>query len=793
MFKNLLKTAIRNINKEKIYSIINVLGLTIGVTCSLFLLLYILDELSYDSFHEKRDRIYRIVTHFKEPDNEFTWAAAQVPLAQELEEKYAEVIHAVRFIGVGRELFENEDKDRRFYEEDFYYADSSVFDVFTFPLIEGDPKTALVAPHSMVITQSIATQYFDNETPLGKVLKSGDQLYKITGVMEDVPHNSHIDFDALLSRSSLPEDYGENWGSWGVATYILLPEKYNYNDFYARLEEINKERIKPIFGQFGIDINYIIQPILDIHLYSKIGNEAEEGGDISYIYIFAAIAVFMLIIASINYMNLATARASKRAKEVGIRKTVGSSKKQLIWQFLTESTVITLMAVLISLLLVALLLPLFNNLSGKEINFGFILQPKILLGLIAIILFIGIAGGSYPAFFLAGFNPVQVLKGKISSAGGNGFLRKTLVVIQFAISITMVISTWIVYDQLQFLRSKDLGFSKEHILSVEMPEEAMREKVSALRNRLLENSKVQMVSTANTKPGNNIGKNLMNVESDEGMVEKGIDLYWADYDYLPTMGMTITQGRNFSRDYTTDTSAVIVNEAMVKRMGWQDPIGKKFQLGTGPEDPEFRVIGVIQDYHQLSLYNLIEPLAIFFRENNYFLHIKIDGQDISNTLRYIEETWNEVNSDKPFSYVFLDQDFNSQYKADEKRGQVFTMFSALTVIIACLGLLGLAAYTTEQRTKEIGIRKVIGASVSHIVMLIYKDFFLLIGIAVLLAFPVAYYFMHNWLQSFAYQTDIRMITFIASALLMLVVTMLAVGFHTIRAAISNPVNSLRSE
>ncbi len=792
MFKNLFKTALRNIRKEKIYSVINILGLTIGVTCCIFLLLYILDELSYDKFHVNKDRIYRIATHFQESDNEFTWASAQVPLAPELASKFTEVQHAVRLINVGRELFENQDKDIRFYEEDFYYADSAVFDVFTFPLTEGNPTTALVAPNTIVLTQSMANKYFGDESPIGKTLKNGDKLYKITGVMQDVPHNSHIDFDALLSRTSLPEDFQDNWGGWGVATYLLLPENYNYHDFDAHLEAVNTERVKPIFDQFGVKINYFLQPIQDIHLHSKLGSESEGGGDISYIYIFAAVAVFMLIIASINYMNLATARATKRAKEVGIRKTAGSSKGQLIGQFLTESVVITLIAVLVSVFFIVLLLPLFNTLSGKEISYAFIFQPGILLGLVAIVLFVGVAGGSYPAFYLAGFNPAQVLKGKVASTGGNSLLRKALVVLQFAISITMVISTWIVYDQLQFLRNKDLGFSKEHVLSIELPEDDIREKVAVLRNRLLENPKVQMVGTANTKPGNGISKNLMNVESDEGMVEKGVDMYQADYDYIPTMGMALTQGRNFSREYATDTAAVIVNEAMVKRMGWQDPIGKVFS-NTDPESPQYRVVGVIKDYHQLSLYNLIEPLAIFFGKNNYYLHIKIAGQDIPATLSYIENIWNEVNPNKPFSYNFMDQDFNSQYKADEKRGQIFTLFSVLTIFIACLGLLGLAAYTTEQRTKEIGIRKVIGANVGSIVMMIYKDFFLLIGISILIAFPLAYYFMYNWLQSFAYQTDIKIITFITAALLTLAITMLAVGFHTIRAAIANPVDSLRSE
>ncbi len=794
MLKNLLKTALRNISKEKIYSIINILGLTIGITCSLFLLLYILDEFSYENFHQNRDQIYRVVTHIKEKDNEFTWASAQVPLAPELQQNYTEVLNAVRIFGVGRELFENVDRDVRFYEEDFSYADSSIFEIFSFPLLEGNPKTALVAPNSMVVTQAVATRYFGKEDAMGKSLKNGDELYKITGIIADVPHNSHLKFDALVSRSSLPADFGSSWGNWGVPTYIMLPKNYTYADFYGRFDEINEKHVKAIFDQFGIVVTYYLQPITDIRLFSKIGNEAEEGGDISYIYIFAAVAIFMLIIASINYMNLATARASKRAKEVGIRKTLGSSKKQLIWQFQAESILLTIVAVLISLISVAALLPLFNYVAGKEIAYDFLFQPSILIGLLAMVLVVGVAGGSYPSFYLAGFNPVEVLKGKVSGSGGNTSLRKALVVIQFAISITMLISTWVVYDQLQFLRQRDLGFDKEHVLSVEMPNQTLRDAYQSLRNQLLENPNVRMVATANTKPGNGIGKNLMDVESDEGMVERGIDQYQADYDYIPTMGMTIVEGRNFSRDYATDSMAVIVNEAMVKRMSWDDPIGKKFKpTGDTTGVRTYHVVGVIKDYNQLSLYNLIEPLAVFFRKNNYYMHIKIDGNNIPETIGYIEKTWKEVNQNTPFSYVFLDQDFNSQYKADEKRGQIFTLFSGLTILIACLGLLGLAAYTTEQRTKEIGVRKVIGASVTNIVMLIYKDFFLLIGISVILAFPVAYYFMHKWLQSFAYQTDIKAITFLLSALVALLITLFAVGFHTLKAAMANPVKSLRSE
>ena len=789
MFANLIKIAFRNIAKEKIYSIINVLGLTIGITCSMFLVLYIVDELSYDGFHEKKNNIYRVVTHFQEPDNTFSWPNAQIPLAQELQENYTEVDKAVRLINVGRELMEHEEKDHRFYEEDLYYADSSVFDVFTFPFVAGDPATALVAPNSMVITESMALKYFDDEDPVGQSLQNRDNTYKITGVIQDVPHNSHIEFDGLISRTTLEAELG-GWGSWGVPTYVLLRDEVDYKNFEATFDEnVNESYLKPIFEQFGVTMEYELQPLESIHLYSNLSGENEGGGDISYIYIFAAVAFFMLLIAGINYMNLATARAARRAKEVGIRKTAGSTKWQLIRQFLTESTVLAIIAMLISLLMILLLLPGFNYISGKEISFSYLLQPEIGLSLLLIVVLIGIAGGSYPAFYLSRFDPAYVLKGQKGSNSGSTSLRKVLVVTQFAISMAMVISTWVVYDQLQYIRSKDLGFQKEQVVTVMMVEPETREKFSVLRNKLLAQPQIVNVATSNAKPGQGISKNIMNVETeDQGSVEKGVDMYFADYDFTDVVGFQLVEGRGFDRDYATDTAAALVNEAMVARMAWENPIGKTFAFN---DQTQFQVVGVVKDYHQNSLYSPIEPLAIFFRDNNSQLQVKIKGDDIAGGIAALESAWQEVNPGKPMEYAFLDEDFDEQYVADIKRGQIFTIFSALTVIIACLGLLGLSAYTTQQRDKEIGIRKVIGASVPGIVLLIYKDFFILIMIALLIAFPAAYYFMDNWLNSFAYQTDIKVITFLASALLTIIVTIFAVSFHTIRAATANPVHSLK--
>ncbi|WPP51055.1 ABC transporter permease [Catalinimonas niigatensis] len=794
MFRNLLKIAFRNIAKEKIYSLINILGLTIGISCSLFLVLYIMDELSYDSYHENKDRVYRVVTHFQEPDNQFSWPIAQIPLAQELEETYSEVKRAVRFINVGRELFVNADKDRRFYEEEFYFADSSVFEVFSYEFVEGDPATALKQPNTMVLTESIAKKYFDNEDPIGQSLQNGDKDYKVTGLVKDVPHNSHFTYDALVSRSSLPAELG-GWGGWGVSTYLWLNDGVNYKQFESTFsDQIYEGKLKEIFEDFGITMQYELQPLESIHLHSHLAGES-GGGDISYIYIFAAVAFFMILIASINYMNLATARAARRAKEVGIRKAAGSTKWQLIRQFLTESTIITIIALCLGLILVALLLSSFNYMSGKEIEFSYLLQPKIIFTLITIIVLVGVAGGSYPAFYLSRFEPAHVLKGQKGSGSSNANLRKILVVAQFAISITMVISTWVVYDQLQYIRSKDLGFDKEHIVSVMMPDEEIRNKYEVLRNKLLDNPEVVDVATSNSKPGQGMSKNVMDVETEnEGDIEKGVDAYFADYDFVNVIGLHIIEGRNFDRKYATDTAAALVNEAMIVRMAWENPIGKKFTISDGNDsipDPTFTVVGVVKDYHQQSFYTTIEPLAIFFGRNNYQLHVKLKGDDIAAGLKAIESNWQETNPGKPLEYTFLDEDFDEQYQSDMKRGQIFTVFSGLTVFIACLGLLGLAAYTTQQRDKEIGIRKVIGASVSNIIFLIYKDFLILIAIAVLIAFPLAYFLMEDWLNEFAYQTNLKVFTFIISALLTLVITILAVGFHTMRAAMANPVKSLR--
>ena len=798
MLKNLFTIALRNIRKDKSYSAINILGLTIGITCSMFLLLYILDELSYDRYHTNAPNIYRVISNIKEPDNAFTWAVAQIPLADELRDNYPEVKNAVRFFGTGRNLYKNGDKE--FYEERFFLADSTTFDMFSYKVLSGDANTALDEPFSIVLTKKMAQKYFATDNAVGQSFQNQQgETFKVTAVLEDVPLNSHFIFDALISKSTRPQQ-NPSWGNFGVYTYIQLPEGYNLDKIYASLNKIIKEKVDPIFAQYSITIKYELQRITDIHLYSKIQDEAEEGGDISYIYIFGVVAVLMLVIASINYMNLATARSTNRAKEVGIRKVMGSQRTQLIAQFITESVVIALIALVTSLILIYALLPAFNELSNKQLPFGYVLQAPVILSLLGIVIFVGVIGGSYPAFYLSGFNPVNVLKGKLSAKGGNAFFRKSLVVVQFSISIFMLISTLVVFDQLQYMRNKDLGFSKERVVRVALSSEEQERKAPVLAERMRQANGVAWAGTANSSPGQGIGKLLLQVEDNEGKLsERGVDLYGADFDYVKTLGMTIVQGRDFSRDIVSDTTyAVLVNEAMVRRMAWKDPIGKKFVFkGNGPNntDIEKRVVGVVKDYNQNSLYDAIEPLMILLSTRNGYLFVKTKEGDVKESLASIENIWREVNPGLPFEYQFLDQDFNSQYKSDEKRSQIFTAFSALTITIACLGLLGLAAFTTQQRYKEIGVRKVIGASVNSLVVLVSKEFFLLVGIGMIIAFPMAWYFTNSWLQKFAYRIALEgeWLTFIASALLAFAITLITVGYHVLRAASANPVKALRDE
>lgn len=795
MFKNLLKISFRNILKDRIYSLINLIGLTAGITSSLFLGLFVADELSFDRFHEKKEDVYRVVTNITEVDNQFTWAVAQIPFAPAVKKDYPEVSDYTRITGAGRLMFKK--GDTNIYEEDLAYADSATFDLLTFSFIQGDPRTALYDPNSVVITRDLAIKYFGRTDVVGESFIGENTSYKITGVIENIPKNTHLnEISGFISFSSMEGRRLEgSWGNFGVFTYLYTPGLSDPRAFEEKLAQVYDNYCAEIFEQFGVTFKYELQNIQDIHLYSHTAGEAGVNGDIAYVYIFSAVAFLVLLIASINYMNLATARSLRRAREVGIRKVMGSLRRQIILQFLVESLLFTLIALMISLILVISLLPFFNDLLNKGINMAFLLQSEIVFSLLGIIVLVGLLSGSYPAFFLSAFKPVAVLKSNSSSKASNPIMRKILVIIQFGISVTMIISTWIVYEQLEFLRTKDLGFDKDQIIRISMFNQEMRSKIPVLKEELRKLPSVIDVGTANTSPGYGIGKNLINVENEEGaMVERGIDLYGIDYDYLPALGFHLVEGRNFSRDFPSDTTkSVIVTEAMAKRMNWDHAIGKKFQFGMQDDSPFLEVIGVVKDYHHQSLYDVIEPILFYLSENNGLVHVKMNGNDPAGNLAQIETVWSRVFSSRPFEYNFLDQVFDERYQNDQRRGKIFSIFSVLTIIIASLGLLGLAAYATEQRTKEIGIRKVAGAGMHQIVFMISRDFLILILIAIILSFPLAYFFIRDWLQQFAYRTEIHYITFPLAALLALGITFITIAYHTFRAANANPAKSLREE
>jgi len=665
--------------------------------------------------------------------------------------------------------------------------------VFSFNWVEGDPETALTDPNSMVITRSFSDRYFGDENPIGKeIIRENGRSHNVTGLIEDLPHNTNFQFSALISRTTLPEDFG-SWGSFHIYTYVLLQEDFDHKEFEAKLPLMYKNHMAQIFERMGIDIRYEVLPITYIHLHSDFEGEPVPVGNINYVYIFIAIIILMILIASINYMNLATARATKRSREIGIRKVAGSARITLIHQFLSESLVLILPSVLISLILLYLLLPSFNNLAGKSIGISAILNPVIISSLLAVVFLTGLLAGSYPAFFLSSFQPVNVLKGQLSIGRSNLSIRKILVIAQFTLSTFLVISTWIVYDQLNFLKNKDLGFDKENVITLTMTSNEMVNKVPVLKEKIKAGADVISVGSADNVIGNGTSKVIMQVESPEGMVERGINFFRVDHDFIEAAGIKIIDGRNFSEDFPGDTAySVIINQKLAARLNWENPLGKKIIL-PGDTVNTATVVGLIADYHQFGLYNVMEDQLFMYYPQGYVVYVKVSGQNMGTTIEFLEEQWKSVYPEFPFEYNFLDENFSEQFEADEKRGVVYTIFSLLTVLIACLGLFGLSSFVAEMRTKEVGIRKVHGSSGGGIVGLMLRSYLLLIAISVVIASIASWYFANSWLDGFIYRTPIHWVSFLFAGLLTMIITMVTVSYHTIRSANTNPADSLRNE
>jgi putative ABC transport system permease protein len=788
MLKNLIKTAVRHILKHFGYSILNILGLTLGITSALFLIIYVSDEVSYDRYHEKADRIYRVSSTIKEPDDQFTWIFAQIPFGPQVAHDYPEVESVVRFINMPRALFKYEDKE--FNEGNFYYVDSTMFDIFSYKVLKGEVKSALLAPKKIILTERIANKYFGKSDPIGKTLTSGTDTYEVTAVIQDVPTNSHFRFDALAARNNLPKNLG-SWGYFGVFTYILLPEKTDVKAFEKKLEGMYDAYMKTIFESLKITIKYNLEPLTRIHLYSTNAQEPEPTGSVTYVYIFAIVAIFLVLIAAMNYMNLATARSTRRAREVGLRKVVGSRRSPLVLQFLSESVVFTLISLIISIILIIILLPKFNTLAAKSFTLSILHSPTVLLSLLAIAIIVGICGGSYPAFFLSRFSPVTVLKGEITQGSAGSLFRKILVVIQFSVSVIMIICTLVVFRQLKFLKTMDPGFNQKNVIELQLNGEMVR-KYPVLKQIFREDPNIKYVSSTNTPVGSGSGKTIFSVETDQGMSNRGINFAIVDHDFIETLGIKMVSGRDFQEDMLSDTlTGVVVNETFVKRMSWADPIGKKVTLGNFING---RVIGVMKDYHQTGMYNGIESLLLIYRpKNNNTIYIKLSGLETAKSLSFIENKWKEIFPYQPFVYQYLTERFHGQFVADEKRGLIFTIFTILAVLIACLGLFGLASYMVEQRTKEIGIRKVFGANESIILRLIARDFLILVIIGIVIATPIAYSLMHNWLKNYVYRTNIGPALLILVALLTIIITFATISYKAYQASVMNPASALKTE
>jgi putative ABC transport system permease protein len=793
MFKNLMRIALRNFRKDKWFSVLNVLGLTIGITFSLFLSFYIVDELGYDKHHEKHERIYRINAHLEEPSRAFDVATTQQVLGPTIKKDFPEVEEMTRLFSRERTLFKQ--GENNYYETKLYYADSTIFNVFSFNFAEGSAKNALNKPNTVVLTKSTAKKYFGNTPAVGKTIKTVYDVYTVTAVFEDQPQNTHIRFDMLMSLTPFLQSLdAQFWGGFNNYTYVLLKPGTDAKAFEKKLLPYYDKYMASIFAQYNVKARYIVQPITDIHLKSNLQGEPEEVGSMSYIWIFGAVAFFMLLIACINYMNLTTARSARRAKEIGIRKVTGSSKKQLVLQFLSESLLTSFVAVLLSLLLVFLFMSAFNSISGKAFTVGTLLQPSNLLLLLTIALFTGLVGGSYPAFYLSGFKPVGILKGSLSKASGNINLRRTLVVLQFSISMIMLICTWVVYSQLNYVRKKDLGFNQERVMTVTVNTgQDERGKIAAMNNDFRSLPNVKLVGTGNAYPGDaNVSLNLFSVETGQGYADKGIECYTIDENFTNALAMKIAKGRNFGGPADT-LHSILVNEAMVRHFKWDNAIGKRVKFPGDTSGNYLEVVGVVKDFNQKALYNPIEPLILFYGPNGNKIQLKMAGDELSPTIAKVETIWKKYFPQLPFEYKFMDANFNSQYAADQKRGKIFAAFSILTIIITCLGLLGLTAFTTQQRQKEISVRRVLGASTGEVVTLITKNYLWLALIAAGVAFPVAWYFMNKWLQVFPFNTGLSVVPFIVSALVILITAVATASFHSAKAAWSNPVKSLRME
>ncbi|MFT3705395.1 MAG: ABC transporter permease [Agriterribacter sp.] len=807
MFKNYLKIAIRSLWRNKGFSVINIVGLSVGIATCLIIMMYVSNELSYDRYNDKSDRMVRVYFQGDVQGEIMKESSVMPPVAQALKADYPEVEAATRTRQYGRPkiVYNNQ----TFRDDDFAFVDSNFFQVFTLPLIKGDARTALLDPNSIVITEAIAHKYFGNEEPMGKVIafKDGNhETFKVTGVIKKVPENSHFHFDIFGSMASLPESKEPTWMSSNFFTYLVLAKGYDYKKLEAKLPQVVDKYIGPQmlqgmgvtleeFRKKGNNISFHLQPITDIHLYSDFSGDLGPAGDPKYVYIFGAIAVFMLVIACINFMNLSTAGASRRSREVGIRKVLGSLRLQLVRQFLLESVLITFVSLLLALVFMKLALPVFNQLADQRLTMNFAEHPFIIPGLLLFIILVGVLAGSYPAFYLSSFKPVAVLKGKFISGKGSIGLRSGLVVFQFFISIILIVSTAVVYKQLSYIQHKELGYNKDQVLVIPNTW-TLGKNQQAFKQLLMNDPRVASITNSGFLPAGSSNNNnfFVSPQDDPGRTIKTLR-YDVDENYIPTLGIQLLAGRNFSKDFSTDSAKLIINETAANVLGWKDKaVGHYISRSeNGGNKVTYEIIGIVKDFHFRSLHQRITPLVMEYAPDPGTLIAKLNTKDIKPLTTGLQKKWMEFGAEEAMDYSFLDDRFNNTYKMERNTGSILGIFAGLTIFVACLGLFGLATFTAKQRNKEIGIRKVLGATVTGIVTLLSKEFLKLVAIAFLIAAPIAWYIMNKWLQDFEYRTTITWWIFALAAVAAIIVTFATISFQAIKAALANPVKALRTE
>ena len=802
MFNNYIKIAIRNLVKRKFYSLINISGLAIGLASFIIIMLYIIDELSYDRYHKNAENIYRLVNVYDFNGVGENSASSPFPVAFTMKDEYPGMIkNVVRIFNFQSPRMLIEIGDKRYNERRFFFADSTFFNIFDHEFIHGNPKTVLNESYSVVLTESAAKKYFGDDDPMNKTIKFEKQFdLKITGVIKDVPAQSHFNFDFIASMSSVRKIYGgklpQTWVWNPCWTYLLLEDgaapvlEKKFPDFINKyFNDAEKE-----------NISLYLQPLTDIHLKSRLDYELEPNNNISYIYILSAIAVFLLIIANINFMNLATATSAARAKEIGVKKVVGVYRSQLIFQFISESIILSFISLIIALILVELLLPAFNTFTNKDIVLSILLQPKYLLALIVLVLFTGVFSGIYPAFYISAFKPISLLKGSLRRENKSTLPRKILVIVQFVISITLIIGTLTVFNQLKFLRNADLGFNKEQVIIIPVNHTPIAKSYKSFKNELLLNTDIISITAVDDIFG--VAHNTHEFHP-EGFPQDKWQFYPAlvvRYDFVKTFDIKILAGRDYNEDNKTDPEkGMLINEAMVKHLGWgsnEEALGKKFKSLHGEE----RVIGVTNNFNVTSLYEQAGPFVLNIKEKPgevmwflKFMAIRIAPDNHKKTIDFIETKWKEFAPNRPFEYSFLDQELNKLYKDEDNLGKLSLIFSLMIIFIASLGLFGLTSFMAEQRTKEIGIRKVLGAKVTDIIKLLSKEFLKLIVIAILIAWPIAFLLIDDWLSHFAYRTAINWFVFILAGLFALIISLLITAYKAYVASKTNPVDTLKYE